>query len=153
VFAGDVGMWILDTDHVSFFLGGDLQVIERFNQITPSPAVTIITVQEVFNGWVSELNRPNVRKEELLKKYQRFFQATEFFKQVRILEFDEAAYNRYNTLLAQNELLRKKRLLQDMRIAAIALSVGATVVTRNRRDFELVPGLRLEDWTDPSSAQ
>jgi tRNA(fMet)-specific endonuclease VapC len=146
-------MWILDTDHVSFFLGGDLQVIERFNQITPSPAVTIITVQEVFNGWVSELNRPNVRKEELLKKYQRFFQATEFFKQVRILEFDEAAYNRYNTLLAQNELLRKKRLLQDMRIAAIALSVRATVVTRNRRDFELVPGLRLEAWTDPSSAE
>jgi tRNA(fMet)-specific endonuclease VapC len=64
-----------------------------------------------------------------------------------ILEFDASAFNQYENLLLQNLNLRKKRLQKDMRIAAIALSLNATVVTRNRRDFEQVPGLKIEDWT------
>jgi tRNA(fMet)-specific endonuclease VapC len=32
-------------------------------------------------------------------------------------------------------------------IAAHALSLNATLVTNNTREFERVPGLRIEDWT------
>lgn len=35
----------------------------------------------------------------------------------------------------------------DLRIASIALVEGATVLTANTIDFEKVPGLAIEDWT------
>ena len=34
----------------------------------------------------------------------------------------------------------------DLQIAAVALSNDLTLVTHNTKDFEHVPGLRLDDW-------
>jgi hypothetical protein len=46
-------------------------------------------------------------------------------------------------------LLRRGRIrigTQDVKIASMALSRDATLLWANLRDFQRVPGLRVEDW-------
>ncbi|WP_347986425.1 type II toxin-antitoxin system VapC family toxin [Methylomonas sp. AM2-LC] len=38
----------------------------------------------------------------------------------------------------------------DLQIAAIAIANGYTLVTNNTREFERVPGLKLENWITPT---
>ncbi|MGB8702832.1 MAG: type II toxin-antitoxin system VapC family toxin [Thermosynechococcaceae cyanobacterium] len=136
--------YILDTDHVSLILLNHPQVtaIAAQEQIT----VTIITVQELFNGWVGRINNPS-QVNNLPALYSKFSTTVKYLQTIEILDFTIQADQCLRELLRENPLLRKSRLQKDMRIAAIALTLGATVVTRNRRDFELVPGIELADWT------
>lgn len=140
-------VWILDTDHVSHLLQGNKVVSSRVNRVLPNLAITVVTVQEIFNGWIVKINTAS-ESTELVKLYTKLWTNLEFFKQVRILNFDAEAYNCYERLLKENKQLNKKRLQKDLRIAAIAISVNAVMVTRNKRDFSLIPGLVIEDLTE-----
>ncbi|MGH2583877.1 MAG: type II toxin-antitoxin system VapC family toxin [Dehalococcoidia bacterium] len=66
-----------------------------------------------------------------------------YFCDNEVLPFDAVSAGIFRSLLEQ--WLRTGT--QDLQIAAITLSHDAILVTRNRRDFERVPGLRIEDWT------
>ena len=70
-------------------------------------------------------------------------ETVEMLRLFRILPFDLAAILRYQQLAQQKLGVRKP----DLRIAAIALERQGTVVTRNRRDFQRVPGLSIVDWS------
>jgi tRNA(fMet)-specific endonuclease VapC len=137
--------WILDTDHVSLLLEGNL-VVQTRTQIEEDVAITIVTAQEIFNGWVVKINN-TTDTQLIVRRYRKLSIALDYFRDTEVLDFDETAGQRYDRLILENPRLAKKRLERDMRIAAIALSINATLVTRNYRDFSQVPGLRLEDWT------
>jgi tRNA(fMet)-specific endonuclease VapC len=139
-----VSRYILDTDHVSLILLNHPQVTATAAQ--EQIAVTIVTVQELFNGWVGRVNDPS-QVNNLPALYSKFSVTVKYLQTIEVLDFTIQANQCLRDLLRENPLLRKNRLQKDMRIAAIALSLQATVVTRNYRDFSLVPGLRLEDWT------
>ncbi len=138
-------MFILDTDHVSLWLRGHPLVKERTIQ-GPNVATTVVTVQELFNGWASRINNL-VQQETLVFAYTNLWQTVDFIQQFPVVNFDQNADDFYVNLLETNLDLRKKKLRQDVRIAAIALSLDATLVTRNRKDFSLVPGLSIVDWS------
>jgi tRNA(fMet)-specific endonuclease VapC len=135
--------YLLDTDHVSLILRGHPGVSAIARQHDCS--VTIVTVQELFNGWTGRIN--NASLDDMPGLYNKLWFTMTYLQTVEILDFTINADRCLRQMMRDNPLLRKNRLQKDMRIAAIALSLDATVVTRNRKDFELVPGLTIVDWT------
>jgi tRNA(fMet)-specific endonuclease VapC len=139
-------LFILDTDSASLFLAGNQKLIYRVTQEVPHVVTTIVTVQELFNGWAGRVNDP-AEANNLVRIYGKLWQTTEFLKTIEILTFSELANTYHQRLILEHKFLAKKRLEKDMRIAAIALSIGGTVITCNQKDFAQVPGLKIEDWT------
>jgi tRNA(fMet)-specific endonuclease VapC len=139
-------VYILDTDHISLFLGNYSSVRDRVLKKKSDCSIAIISVQEIFNGWVGQLNR--VENEAYkIEIYQRLHLTTQFIQQIPVLNYDQAASDQYQQIIQASPLLAKRRLEKDMRIAAIALVHKAIIVTRNKRDFEQVPNLNIEDWS------
>jgi tRNA(fMet)-specific endonuclease VapC len=136
---------ILDTDHVSLILRGDAR-FQKLVEQHPEACTTVITIQEIFNGWITRINQAQP-DEDFVELYARLTRSIEYLKQTEILDFDREADRCFRSLLQQNAALRKARLQRDMRIAAIALSQNATLATRNQRDFGLVPNLQIVDWS------
>jgi len=95
-----------------------------------------------MQGRLAQVNA--VRKtDELIPAYRLLHQAVTFFQTIRIIDFDGQAATVFDKL--RQHKVRIGTL--DLRIASVALAVEATLVTRNRRDFEKVPGLSIEDWS------
>jgi tRNA(fMet)-specific endonuclease VapC len=139
-----VSRYILDTDHISLILFNHPQVTE--NAAQHQIATSIVTVQELFNGWIGRINDP-AQTNNLPALYSKLSITLKYLQTVEVLDFTIEADECLKNLLRANPPLRKNRLQKDMRIAAIALSLDLTVATRNRRDFELVPNLKIVDWT------
>lgn len=136
-------LWILDTDHLSLLQRGHPLIEQRISTINPDDiAITIISVEEQLYGRLNQIRR--AKSSEILSTAYGFLRDTlSSFKDVNILDFDEAAASLYETLLE-----RKIRIgTQDLKIAAIVLSRDGVLVTRNQRDFAKVPNLVLEDWS------
>lgn len=73
-----------------------------------------------------------------------------FLAPLDVLPFDEAAMRRYGGLRSGLECQGLPVGPMDQLIAAHALALDAVLVTNNLREFERVPGLRLENWVLPA---
>ncbi|MFO7640769.1 MAG: type II toxin-antitoxin system VapC family toxin [Candidatus Competibacteraceae bacterium] len=136
-------LFVLDTDHLSLFQRGHDSLLPRIRAIPASRiAITIITVEEMLQGRLAQVRRAS-QGEDRINAYTWLEKTVLFFQAFQILSFDAEAERRYANLVAR----RLGIGAQDLKIAAIALSHNAVLVTRNRRDFNRVPELSLDDWT------
>lgn len=131
-------MYCLDTDVLSAVIKREppLHLVRRLARTAPSDqCTTAITLGELLYG-VARRGSPvlAVRVRELIASAGP------------ILPFDATAAQRYGTLRAELEADGRRLAEPDLRIAAIVLARGATLVTGNVRHFARVPDLRIENW-------
>jgi tRNA(fMet)-specific endonuclease VapC len=139
-------LWVLDTDSLSLLERGNPKIQERLRQVNPdSVAISIVTAEEKMKGRLAAINSLSgiERVDRLAIAYRDLQSSIEDLQALPILPFSESATDRYRQLLQQKIRVGS----HDLRIAALVLSVDGILVTRNRRDFERVPGLQLDDWS------
>lgn len=88
------------------------------------------------------LNRPR-SPAHLIREYAELEALLRYYYRIQVQSFDQAAQGRFTDLRKQGVRIGT----MDLRIASIALVTGATVLSRNLRDFRQVPDLVLEDRT------
>lgn len=139
-----MSQYILDTDHVTLFQHSYPKISQRARTVGSSNIfVTTVTLEEQLRERLAGISRSATKPERLAVAYENLRKTLLYFCSVNLLNFDDAAYNCYQSLHQQ-----KIRIgTQDLRIAAIALANQATLVTRNQQDFSKVSSLSLEDWT------
>jgi tRNA(fMet)-specific endonuclease VapC len=138
-----LSLWILDTDHISLFQRGHPQIVNRLATVALTDiAITIITIEEQIRGRFNMI-RQAASSSELIPAYRNLHITFDSLKSFVILDFNPTASAVYTSLLQQKIKIGS----QDLRIAAIALSVNGILVTRNQRDFAKVPNLIIEDWS------
>jgi tRNA(fMet)-specific endonuclease VapC len=137
---------ILDTNHYRELLhatGLGTRLENRLLEEEADVFTTIITVQEVTQGWMAELNRCKPGRDQV-HAYTQFRNAILDFANITILAFDSEAAEVFHSL--RTDLRRTGTM--DLKIAAIAKSHEALLLSRNLADFSPIPGLKVENWLD-----
>jgi len=139
-------IYLLDTDTLTHLAARHPRVIQHFHAAKGSEVVTsIVTKVEMLRGRHDFLLKA-ASSDELLRA-QSLLQTTEIFlSSIVVVPFDRAAAGRFDHLVRLKGL--KKIGRGDLLIACIVLAHAATLVTRNLRHFQRVPGLLLDNWVD-----
>jgi len=93
-----------------------------------------------MRGWLTVLAQARDIHQEVAA-YRRLHALLTFFGDMTVLDFDTTAAD----LFLQLRRARVRIGSMDLKIAAIALSHGAMLLSRNLTDFQQVPGLHVED--------
>lgn len=139
--------YILDTNILSELIKANPRIVQRFEEVPEidEVATTTISRYELLRGRYSSILTA-ADKLQLLMAQRRLLEDEEQLSEIQILSLSEEAADHFERLCTNKKL--KKIGRPDMLIACIALSHRATLVTRNIKDFTVIPSLKLENWAD-----
>ena len=130
--------YLLDTDTLIYVFKRAGNCLARLNPQKESDiAISTISLFELEYGMGKSANRIKMDSYVL-----------SLCKRYAVLSFDRAASVQAGAMRALLHTRGTPIGPYDVQIAGIALSQNLIVVTRNTREFERVPGLRVENWYD-----
>ncbi len=130
--------YMLDTNICIFTIKNRPQQLrEAFNRFHDKLCISSVSLMELIYG-----------AEKSAHPEKNLAVVEGFAARLKVLPYDEPAANQTGQLRA--ELARSGTPIgpYDQLLAGHARSHGLIMVTNNRREFDRVPGLRVEDWTD-----
>jgi len=128
--------FMLDTDTFSYLVNGVPQVLQRYAGVLDDDVgLSVISYGEILFGISKQ--KPGVSKQKRIEY---------LLDQMPIALMDENVAKRYGQIRSTLELSGKPIGPNDTWIAAHALSLGATLVTGNVREYKRVAGLKVENW-------
>jgi tRNA(fMet)-specific endonuclease VapC len=130
---------LVDTNILSLFFRGHPQVVAKFQAYLAeydTISLSIISYYEVVSG---------LRHRDAQKQLEQFL---EFSSQNTILPLTQEAADVAANLYA--DLRKKGQPIDDidLLIAGTAIANGLVVVTQNRKHFDRIMGLEVEDWSE-----
>lgn len=132
-------MYLFDTNLVSELARRHplLAIEERFHQVPPEQRfISSVTLQELRFGAASHPD-PTAIWARIESNILPF---------LRVLDFGPEEALVAGNLEAEIRRAGRPMSLEDLMIAATALARDLTLVTRNTRHFQPVPGLKIENW-------
>lgn len=127
--------FLLDTDTISFALRGEGHVADQLRRRSPSEVCTSSVVAGELELGVARRGSRKLRRE-----------LDALYAGLEVLPYDLDAARRYGRLAAVLLDAGVPIGVEDTMVAAHSLSRGLALVTHNRKHFERVKGLRVEDW-------
>jgi tRNA(fMet)-specific endonuclease VapC len=137
-----------DSDHLNVLKYSDCARHARLHRrlLAAAPeliATTIVNVEEQMRGWLAAI----AKESTLLRQITAYCELTDlfdFFAKLNIISQSTDAVDLFNGF--RNSGIKIGSM--DLKMACIARAKKALFLTANRRGFEEVPGLRLENWLE-----
>jgi tRNA(fMet)-specific endonuclease VapC len=130
-------IYCLDTNTVVYFLKGTYPgLATRLKRRTPAS----IRIPEIVRAELLYGVEKSVHKERNRELLDNFLSVFEW------VPFSGEAVDCYARIRADLESCGEPIGPNDLIVAATALSIGATLVTRKTREFARVKGLKIADW-------
>ncbi|AMJ63082.1 type II toxin-antitoxin system VapC family toxin [Bosea sp. PAMC 26642] len=126
--------FLLDTNVVIDARDGVRSVLRKMIEHEGAVLVSALSIAELQRGLSSnhqDASGRRIRLEKLLAN-------------LPVVAFGKAQAEAYGAILSAQGWVRSRDF--DRMIAGHAISLGATLVTNNERDFRDIPGLKVENW-------
>jgi tRNA(fMet)-specific endonuclease VapC len=138
-------MIILDTDILSQLQRNNLQVLQRLEASDEDVFITLITKLEMIRGRIDYVLKASTAQ-DILFAQELFIQTEVFLSRLPTLTLEDDSLRTFQQLRKAPGYRKMGRA--DLLIESIAIVNGATLITRNTKDFSKISGLKIENWID-----